>query len=59
MEVVSTSNLISSENEKISHGHEFFCYASRFDERSNRQLCIYASMNQVWSFEMAELWKAP
>ena len=46
MEVVSTSNLVSSENEKITTNlcHEFFCYATWFDERQNMKLCIYVNM---------------
>ena len=45
MEVVSNSNLVSLENEKITAnpGHKFFC-CSWLDERPNRKWCIYANM---------------
>ena len=57
MEVVSTSNLVSSENKQTNkkktinnslqvsnRGYELFCYTACFDESPNGNLSIYAKM---------------
>ena len=52
MEIVSTSNLVFSENKKIKTCYNFltkamnslFCYATFFVERSEWKLCIYANL---------------
>ena len=52
MEVISTSNLVSSKTEKTSACNfqtmamNSFVYATWFDERPKRKLFIYANMKQ-------------
>ena len=70
MVVVSTSNLVSSGNEETTAASNFwtmatnfFCYATWFDEVSNRKLFIYIYIyiythEAISNFMTAELWKS-
>ena len=56
MEVVSTSNLVSSENvKKKKNSYEFFCYTTWLAKWEPMHICKHQAIR---SFIMAELWNS-